>query len=72
MAYVGTLPYATRPTGVIIPVGEWLPWALFVGVIMLFLVYMVGCDQGATSLIGGHYVHEFVHDGRHLIGAPCH
>jgi hypothetical protein len=28
--------------------------------------------QGATSLISGMYVHEFVHDGRHLLGFPCH
>jgi putative cobalt transporter subunit CbtB len=27
---------------------------------------------GATSLISGTSVHEFVHDGRHLLGFPCH
>ncbi|RUW35467.1 CbtB-domain containing protein, partial [Mesorhizobium sp. M2A.F.Ca.ET.015.02.1.1] len=26
----------------------------------------------ATSLIRGTMVHEFVHDGRHLLGFPCH
>ena len=39
---------------------------------MLFLFYVVGCEQGATSLIGGHYLHEWVHDARHLLGFPCH
>jgi hypothetical protein len=34
--------------------------------------YFVGAEQGATSLISGTYVHEFVHDGRHLLGFPCH
>ena len=72
MAYVGTLPYAARPAPITIPVRELLPWALFVGVVMLFLLYMVGYDQGATSLVGGHYVHEWVHDARHLLGFPCH
>jgi len=24
------------------------------------------------SVFSGHYVHEFVHDGRHLLGFPCH
>ena len=28
--------------------------------------------QGATSLINGTAVHEWTHDGRHLLGFPCH
>ena len=36
------------------------------------LLYFVGAEEGATSLVAGHYVHEFVHDGRHLLGFPCH
>ena len=35
-------------------------------------IYFVGAEEGATSLISGMYVHEFVHDGRHLLGFPCH
>jgi len=42
------------------------------GLILLLAIYFVGAEQGATSLIGGKYVHEFVHDGRHLLGFPCH
>ncbi len=57
---------------VAIPVREVLPWALFVGVIMLSLLYLVGLDQGATSVFSGSMLHEFVHDGRHLLGFPCH
>ena len=49
-----------------------MPWAVFAGVFLLFLLYIVGLEQGATSLVGGHYIHEFVHDGRHLLGFPCH
>lgn len=55
-----------------IPLREVLPWAVFAGVLALVLLYFVGAEQGATSIISGHYVHEFVHDGRHLLGFPCH
>ncbi len=56
----------------VVPVRELLPWALFAAVVALILLYFVGAEQGATSLISGSYVHEFVHDGRHLLGFPCH
>jgi hypothetical protein len=55
-----------------IPLPEVLPWAIFMGVLGLLLLYFVGAEQGATSIISGHYVHEFVHDARHLLGFPCH
>jgi len=55
-----------------IPVGELLPWAVFGGLLLLLAIYFVGAEEGATSLIPGMYVHEFVHDGRHLLGFPCH
>ncbi|MFD9487143.1 MULTISPECIES: CbtB domain-containing protein [unclassified Streptomyces] len=48
------------------------PWALFFGILMLVLLYFVGAEQGATSLLSGENVHEWVHDGRHLLGFPCH
>lgn len=60
------------PTPVRIPLREILPWAIFVGVLGLLLLYFVGAEQGATAIISGQYVHEFVHDGRHLLGVPCH
>jgi len=55
-----------------IPVRELLPWAVFGGLLLLLAIYFVGAEEGATSLIPGMYVHEFVHDGRHLLGFPCH
>ena len=55
-----------------IPLRELVPWAVFAGVILLLMIYFVGAEQGATSLISGMYVHEFTHDGRHLLGFPCH
>ena len=60
------------PAPVRIPLREIAPWAIFIGVLGLLLLYFVGAEQGATAIISGHYVHEFVHDGRHLLGVPCH
>jgi hypothetical protein len=57
---------------VAIPVREILPWAIFAGLLLLLGIYFVGFEQGGTSLFGGMYVHEFVHDARHLLGFPCH
>ena len=54
-----------------IPVREILPWLLF-GALMLLAIYFVGAEEGATSLVSGMYVHEWVHDSRHLLGFPCH
>ena len=71
MAHTATATHVT-PAPVTIPVREWLPWAVFVGILALFLLYIVGFEQGATSLAGGDYLHEFLHDARHLIGGPCH
>jgi putative cobalt transporter subunit CbtB len=35
--------------------------------------YFVGVDQGALSLFGNNTaLHEFMHDGRHFLGFPCH
>ena len=62
---------ARAVTPVAIPLRELMPWAIF-GALALLAIYFVGAEEGATSLIKGMYVHEFVHDGRHLLGFPCH
>ncbi len=61
---------AARPAA--IPVREILPWAIFGGLVALLAIYFVGAEEGAVSLVRGMYVHEFVHDARHLLGFPCH
>ncbi len=45
----------------------------------LLALYAVFLDQGQllSPVLGkvaatANYVHEFAHDGRHLLGAPCH
>ncbi len=58
-----------RPAAV--PLAAVWPWLLFVPLLLL-AIYMVGVDEGATSLVKGMYVHEFFHDARHLFGFPCH
>lgn len=64
-------PISYGPVAVI-PLREILPWAIFGSTLALILLYFVSTEQGATSLFSGTYVHEFVHDGRHLLGFPCH
>ena len=65
-----TLAPAAGP--VAIPIGEALPWVVLGGLLMLLALYFVGSEQGATSIFSGMAVHEFLHDGRHLLGFPCH
>jgi len=45
---------------------------VFAGLMLLLVTYFVGAEQGAMSLVQGMGVHELVHDGRHLLGFPCH
>jgi hypothetical protein len=45
--------------------------ALMVVALMLLITYLVAFDQGAVSR-SGMDLHELMHDGRHLLGVPCH
>ena len=63
------------PVGVAIPtldVRQILPWLLFAALLALVGLYFISTEEGATSLIAGNAVHEWVHDSRHLLGFPCH
>jgi hypothetical protein len=71
MADTHALP-RVAPEPLSLPLREWLPWVAFTGVLLLFLVYLVGAEEGAWSMFGGEGVHEWVHDARHLLGFPCH
>ncbi len=48
------------------------PWALFFALLAAITVFFVGAEQGALSVFSGAGIHEWVHDGRHLLGFPCH
>ncbi|MEU9667716.1 CbtB domain-containing protein [Streptomyces bobili] len=72
MAQSTAAPTPTTQTLTPLPLRTIAPWAVFVGVLMLVLLYFVGAEQGVTSLVSGEGVHEWVHDARHLLGFPCH
>lgn len=55
-----------------IPIREIAPWALFFGLLGLIILFFISADQGAISIPSGNAIHEWVHDGRHLLGYPCH
>ena len=65
----GHLPDVVYPPP--ISVRQAWPWALL-GAALVLLIYFVGVDEGMASLVPGSSVHEWVHDGRHLLGFPCH
>ncbi len=52
------------------PLRQLLP-ALLLGVLFVLAIYLVQYDQGALSQ-SGSLLHELMHDGRHLLGVPCH
>lgn len=64
-----TIPTVEIPT---VDLRELAPWAFFFGLLSLLVIFFVSADQGAVSLFAGSAVHEWVHDGRHLLGYPCH
>ena len=42
------------------------------GLLSVLVIFFVSADQGAVSIQSGTAIHEWVHDGRHLLGFPCH
>jgi len=52
------------------PLRQLLP-ALMLGVLFVLTIYLVQYDQGVLSQ-SGSFLHELMHDGRHLLGVPCH
>ncbi|MFD1538425.1 CbtB domain-containing protein [Nonomuraea guangzhouensis] len=59
----------TTPTSV--PFPRLRPWLLAAVPLLLLVAYLVLMDNGAISQTG-NYLHELMHDGRHLLGVPCH
>jgi hypothetical protein len=56
----------------VIPVREIVPWAIFAGLLSLLAIYFICAEQGAVAIFDGAHIHDFLHDGRHLLGFPCH
>lgn len=72
MSQSTTAPAPTAVEVPTIPLGELAPWALFFGLLGTLVLFFISADQGAVSLPAGTAIHEWVHDGRHLLGYPCH
>lgn len=53
-----------------IPLRDLWPWALLAA-LLLAVIYLVTLDQGTLSRTG-LFLHELMHDGRHLLAVPCH
>ena len=70
------VPQEAAPSSLRVPValGAAATWWLVATVVFSLLVYyFVGVDQGAVSVFGNDlHVHEFLHDGRHVLAFPCH
>ncbi|MEV6638357.1 CbtB domain-containing protein [Actinoplanes sp. NPDC051470] len=62
-------PTTSVTTPLVTPRLLWIALAVVAGA--LLLAYLVAFDQGAISR-SGLYLHELMHDGRHLLGVPCH
>lgn len=69
MAAIST-PARSHPGPISTP--AWVSAVLAVSVSLLWLVTMEG--QAVSQAIGGtsRFLHELFHDGRHLLGVPCH
>jgi Probable cobalt transporter subunit (CbtB) len=62
---------ATMP--LVIPASRAVLWLVGTALLALAVYYFIGIDQGAVSVFGHDtHLHEFVHDGRHFLGFPCH
>jgi hypothetical protein len=70
MSHAVSVPIPLRVPA--IPIRQILPWAVFAGLLFVLVMYFVSTEQGALSIFDGMSVHELVHDGRHLLGFPCH
>jgi Probable cobalt transporter subunit (CbtB) len=56
----------------VVPLRAVARWTIFVAALLFALLYLVGVEEGATSIVSSRYLHEFLHDGRHLLAFPCH
>jgi hypothetical protein len=68
-ASIAATPEVEIPT---IPIGQLAPWAVFVFLAASIVLFFISADQGMVSIPEGNAIHEWVHDGRHILGFPCH
>lgn len=67
-----TVP-TTASTPLVLPLSPTTFWLFGTALLALAAYYFIGVDQGMLSVFGNDtHLHEFVHDGRHFLGFPCH
>ncbi len=50
-----------------------MPWQLWVAAaVSLAMLYLLQSESGAVLTEHWGLLHEVVHDGRHVLGVPCH
>ena len=59
------------PTVEPIPLGRLRPWTAAAAVLVLLAYVTAFVEEGAAGPAGA-VLHELLHDGRHLLGVPCH
>lgn len=66
----GAIPAATSSTRSTIARVAWIAGGVLIAAAAY---YIVGIEQSAVTLLAsGTDIHELMHDGRHLLGFPCH
>ena len=60
------------PADLAIPLRELAPWLVLGTLFAMSVLVLISSVQGAITIPEGTAIHEFVHDGRHLLGFPCH
>jgi hypothetical protein len=62
---------ATFPSSTTQPIR--VPAAAWAAVVVgLFLLYVLLQENGALLATSSETLHELFHDGRHVLGVPCH
>jgi hypothetical protein len=62
----------SAPSDLAIPVRELAPWLVLGALFAMSVLVLISSVQGAITIPEGTAIHEWVHDGRHLLGFPCH
>ena len=60
------------PADLAIPLRDLAPWLVLGALFAMSVLVLISSVQGAITIPEGTAIHEWVHDGRHLLGFPCH
>jgi hypothetical protein len=69
---MSTTTTGAQRTEVAVPIPGWALPALVIAVLLFGLVTMEGGLVSNALGQTGSFLHELFHDGRHLLGVPCH